>query len=422
MELTKRPEYPWIIVITYSLLGVCMPAAVTQFTMLVETMAKEMMVDEQTILLADSLRAVCLVTAMFLSGVIHKKFGMRKTMMLGLFFQIAPQFLIPLAVHNRNLVFFYLAKGMQGLNAVAFPLYLANISAWSSSRQRGLATAVFNGSFTAGAGVGAWVSSMIIPRLGWQMSFYFVGFCCLFFAVPVILITREKETADVYEGRPAQKKKDSGQYFRILKSRTTWLLILALLANTWIAQAVTVDMSVYSSYLSFSYAQTGNLMLLISIVTVIASVLAGGISDYFASKAKDILKSRVDFVAAGYVVAAIAAAVLPAVAGAGFFFTAAAASLMMVGISWAQGVYWAIPGELYEAGDNVVVTAICSGAANIVNPVAPMVVGVILGTRGFWHIGWLTCSAMALLSLAAVLLIPKGKKQNTNDRRKKRYV
>ena len=407
MNLTKRPEYPWIIVITYSLLGICMPAAVTQFSMLVGTMAAEMKVGEQTILLADSLRAVCLVTAMFLSGVVYKYLGLRKTMMLGLFFQIAPQFLLPLAIRNQNLVFFYLSKGMQGLNAVAFPLYLATISAWSSSRYRGLATAIFNGSFTAGAGVGAWLSSKIIPVFGWQASFYFVGGICLVMAIPVILVTREKEADDKRTVHNVKiPERNAGQYGQILKERKIWILVAALIANTWVAQAVTVDMSVYSSSLNYSYAQTGNLMLLISIVTVISSIVAGGVSDYFASKADDILKSRVRVLSAGYAVAAVAAAMLPVVAGRGFIFTAAAASLLMTGISWAQGVYWAIPGELYGARDHVAVTSICSGASNIVNPIAPIVVGVILGTNGMWHIGWLTCSVMALLSLAAAWLIP----------------
>lgn len=407
MNLEKRPEYQWIIVITYSLLGICMPAAVTQFSMLINTMAAEMMVGEQTILLADSLRAVCLVTAMFLSGIVYKICGLRKTMILGLIFQITPQFLIPFAVINHNLTLFYILKGMQGLNAVAFPLYLATITAWSSLRYRGLATAIFNGSFTAGAGLGAWVSSKIIPAFGWQISFYFVGGICLIMAIPAVLITREKKTP----GNQAihitnQDHRNLQQYGRILKDRKIWMLVAALLANTWVTQAVTVDMSVYSSSLNYSYAQTGNLMLLISVVTVISSIMAGGVSDYFASKADDILKSRIRVMSAGYVAAAAAAAVLPVVAGRGFILTAMTASLMMVGISWAQGVYWAIPGELYDMRDHVAVTAICSGASNILNPVAPVVVGVILGTRGMWHIGWFTCSIMALFSLMASLFIP----------------
>ncbi|MGN9163908.1 MFS transporter [Tissierellaceae bacterium HCP3S3_D8] len=410
MNLTKRPEYPWLLVITYSCLGICMPAAVTQFSMLVGTMADIMQVGEKMILLADSLRAVCLVVALFLSGIVYKHFGLRKTMILGLFFQIAPQFLIPLAVRNRDISFFFIAKGMQGLNAVAFPLYLATITTWISARYRGLATAIFNGSFTAGAGIGAWISGLLIPKIGWQMSFYFVGAACLFFAIPVLLITREKE-----DHNKKDKEKDTKQYRRIIGDKKLWVLVVAFLANTWITQAVTVDMSVYATYLDYSYGQIGNLMLLISIVTVIASILAGGISDFFASRSKDKLKSRVIVLSLGYFIAALAALILPLGGEKGFTFISILASAMMIGTSWAQGVYWAIPSELYETKDHIVVTSICSGASNIVNPIAPIVVGVVLGTRGLWHIGWITCSIMALISLIAVLMIPKYESKQAID-------
>lgn len=410
MNLTKRPEYPWLLVITYSCLGICMPAAVTQFSMLVGTMADIMQVGEKMILLADSLRAVCLVVALFLSGIVYKHFGLRKTMILGLFFQIAPQFLIPLAVRNRDISFFFIAKGMQGLNAVAFPLYLATITTWISARYRGLATAIFNGSFTAGAGIGAWISGLLIPKIGWQMSFYFVGGACLFFAIPVLLITREKE-----DHNKKDKEKDTKQYRRIIGDKKLWVLVVAFLANTWITQAVTVDMSVYATYLDYSYGQIGNLMLLISIVTVIASILAGGISDFFASRSKDKLKSRVIVLSLGYFIAALAALILPLGGEKGFTFISILASAMMIGTSWAQGVYWAIPSELYETKDHIVVTSICSGASNIVNPIAPIVVGVVLGTRGLWHIGWITCSIMALISLIAVLMIPKYESKQAID-------
>lgn len=410
MNLTKRPEYPWLLVITYSCLGICMPAAVTQFSMLVGTMADIMQVGEKMILLADSLRAVCLVVALFLSGIVYKHFGLRKTMILGLFFQIAPQFLIPLAVRNRDISFFFIAKGMQGLNAVAFPLYLATITTWISARYRGLATAIFNGSFTAGAGIGAWISGLLIPKIGWQMSFYFVGGACLFFAIPVLLITREKE-----DHNKKDKEKDTKQYRRIIGDKKLWVLVVAFLANTWITQAVTVDMSVYATYLDYSYGQIGNLMLLISIVTVIASILAGGISDFFASRSKDKLKSRVIVLSLGYFIAALAALILPLGGEKGFTFISILASAMMIGTSWAQGVYWAIPSELYETKDHIVVTSICSGASNIVNPIAPIIVGVVLGTRGLWNIGWITCSIMALISLIAVLMIPKYESKQAID-------
>lgn len=405
MDLTKKSNYPWILVGIYSLLGFCLPSTVTQFAMLVGTIAEEMQVSEQTVLLADTFRAVCLVTALFASSLLYKKFGLRKTIFIGLCCQIIPQFVLPLGIEHKNLFILYMFKGMQGMNALAFPLYISTITSWVNEKSKGLATSVFNGGFTAGAGLGAWVSGKTIPLLGWKMSFYSLGVMCIIFAIPVLLITREKEN-----GASLKKQtKDSNRYNMIFKQKITWMLVFALLANTWVAQAVTVDMSIYSSYLGYSYSQTGTLMLIISIVTVISSIAGGAVSDFFALKAVDKVASRVRILSYGYAIAAVSCAALPLIARKGFFFTVLAAAAMMFGTSWAQGVYWAIPSQLYKAEDNVIVTSICSGASNLVNPVAPMVVGVILGTRGLWQIGWMTCAVMAVFSMIAALAIPKFK-------------
>lgn len=408
MDLTKKSSYPWILVGIYSLLGFCLPSTVTQFAMLVGTIAKEMQVSEQTVLLADTFRAVCLVTALFASSFLYKKFGLRKTIFIGLCCQIIPQFVLPLGIENNNLFILYIFKGMQGMNALAFPLYISTITSWIDEKSKGLATSVFNGGFTAGAGLGAWVSGKVIPILGWKMSFYTLGVMCIIFAIPVLLITREKEGIS-----PLKKEnKNSNRYNIIFKQKLTWILVFALLANTWIAQAITVDMSIYSSYLGYSYGQTGTLMLIISIVTVIASIVGGAVSDFFAARSTNKVLSRAKVLSYGYAIAAIACVLLPIIAKKGFIFTILAASLMMLGTSWAQGVYWAIPSALYKAEDNVIVTSICSGASNLVNPVAPMVVGVILGTRGLWQIGWVTCAIMAVFSMIATLAIPKIKGNN----------
>lgn len=405
MELTKKSNYPWILVAIYSLLGFCLPSTVTQFAMLVGTIAEEMQVNEQTVLLADTFRAICLVTALFASSFLYKKLGLRKTIFIGLCCQIIPQFVLPFGIENKNLFILYMFKGMQGMNALAFPLYISTITSWVNENSKGLATSVFNGGFTAGAGLGAWVSGKTIPLLGWKMSFYFLGVICIIFAIPVLLITREKKSP------PSMKKeiKDSNRYNTIFKQKITWMLIFTLLANTWVAQAVTVDMSIFSSYLGYSYNQTGTLMLIISIVTIAASISGGVVSDFFALKAANKVTSRVKVLSYGYAIATVACVALPLIAGKGFFFTVLAAATMMFGTSWAQGVYWAIPSELYEAEDNVIVTSICSGASNLVNPVAPMVVGVILGTKGLWQIGWMTCAVMSIFSMMAALTIPKFK-------------
>lgn len=407
MKLTQSKWYPWILVVSYSLLGVGFPAAVTQFSMAVPDMARQLGVSRQTVLLADSLRAVCLVCALFLSGYAYRRLGLRKTMVLGLVFQIAPQFLLPAAVEGRSLVLFFMFKGTQGLNAVGFPLYIVALTMWTKSRYTALNAAIFNGSFVAGSGIGAWLSGYLIPRYGWRTSFYAVGAFCLVFAVPAILLTRDREGERPLENASGGSRK--GVYGSIIRRPVTWLLVGALLANTWVSQAVTVDMSVYAESMGYTYSETGKLMLLISVITVLSSILAGGISDYAASRAGDRIQTRCRILILGYILSMASSFALPFWAELGFLPLALASCTMMFGVSWAAGVFWALPKEIYSGGEQVAGTAFCSGASNIPNPIAPMVVGVLLGTNGFWGAGWFTCGFVSLISALSAAYINRNK-------------
>ena len=408
-NMTEKAWYPWLLVILFSLMGLSFPAAVTQFSMVAAELAEVMAVPKQTVLLADTMRAICLVIGMFASDFVYRSLGLRKTICLGVFFQVASQFLVPLTVSAGNLPLFFVFKAMQGLNAVAFPLYLAAITQWIDSRSAGLATAVFNGSFTAGAGVGAFVVGRIVPAFGWKASFFLVGTICLIFAAPVLLIVRENPafTAARLEAKDARRnaRKASSGYGRVLAQLITWMLVITLVANTWVTQAVTVDLSVYAEELGYSYGQTGSLMLCISIITVISSILGGAVSDFFAARSENRVRSRALVLMLGYVLSAVTAAVLPGVAGRSIGLLSVIACAMMFGASWSAGVFWALPAEIYPSRELVSATAFCSGASNIPNPIAPAVVGVLLGTRGYWGAGWMTCCAVSILSVLAALYI-----------------
>ena len=412
-SLTKKTWYPWLLVILFSLMGLSFPAGVTQFSMVANELAEVMGVPRQTVLLADSARAICLVIGMFASNFVYRKLGLRKTICLGVFFQVASQFLVPLMVTARILPLFFVFKAMQGLNAVAFPLYLAAITQWIDSRSSGLATAIFNGSFSAGAGVGAWAVGRIVPAFGWRASFFVVGAICLITAVPVLLVVRENPVFLKRREEERAKAAGDGQrgasrkegYGAVLAQAITWMLVITLVANTWITQAVTVDLSVYAEEIGYSYGQTGSLMLAISIITVISSILGGAVSDFFAARSKNRVRSRSFVLMLGYILSAVTAAALPAVAGRSIGLLTVVSCAMMFGASWSAGVFWALPAEIYPPSELVSATAFCSGASNVPNPIAPAVVGVLLGTAGHWEAGWLTCCAASVLSVIAALYI-----------------
>jgi predicted MFS family arabinose efflux permease len=381
-------------------------------------MAAVLDIDIRTVLLADSLRAVCLVIGMFLSGYVYRRLGSWKTICLGLLMQILPQFLIPLALRLQIIPLFFIFKAFQGFNAVAFPVYLSNIAVCVSANKAGLATSIFNGSFMAGAGVGAWLSGKLLLFLDWQKTFYFLGFLCLILAIPALYYTMYfKRTSGV--DKPHMDKNEgntkNGVYSGIAGNPLIWLLILALSANTWVAQTITVDMPVYLHLGEITKIQSGNLMLAISLVTVISSIGAGAVSDFFAGRSVNPLRTRGMIMAGGYLLGTAAIPVFTFLQYSSFGLLALFACLMTAGVSWAAGVFWALPSLLFTKNKNLAATAFCSGASNIVNPLAPFISGVLLGSAGYWKAAWLLCAGISLISFAATLIISGKKPQNRNQ-------
>jgi predicted MFS family arabinose efflux permease len=302
---------------------------------------------------------------------------------------------------------------MQGFNAVAFPVFLSNITACISPRFTGLATAIFNGSFTAGAGFGAWFSGKLIPFFGLDWTFYSLGLLCMSLAVPALFFTHVFVKNGAFaENGVLEKTKSPGKpadsvYAAIIRKPVLWLLILVLSANTWVIQSVTVDMPVYLDFLDISKHLVGSLMLASSLVTVLASIIAGAFSDFFASRSGSSVRSRAVILAGGYAFSAAAALLFAIIPGSRFGLLAFFCCMMVFGSSWAAGVFWALPSLLFSKKENLGATAFCSGAANLVNPLAPFITGIVLGSSGYWMAGWLGCAMVSLISLAAGLIVSK---------------
>lgn len=418
MKLHERSWYPWLLVLCYSALGVTFPAATTQYSMSVTELARVMGVSGETVLWAETFRAACLVFAMFLSGYAYNRLGLRKAIALGLTLQITPQFLLPLAVKTGSLPFLFLCKGIQGCNSLAFPLYIASIVLWVHEDFKGLATAIFNGSFVAGAGLGAWIAGKVIPLFGWEYSFYIIGGLGALFALPAVLLTRDKDAASPRGNAPPAPKRSYGP---VVRMPVTWLLVVGFIANTWITQAVNVDMPVYSAYLGYEYGETGRFMALLSLVTVTSSVLSGGISDRIAARSANKLRARCIVMGCGYAVSIAASLLLPDLARSGIGPFMAAACVMMFGAAWAGGIFWALPSDAYPEDCIVAGTSFCSSASNIPNPIAPMVVGILLGGRGLWRVAWYSCALLAAISLLAILLLSARRGKNKGSE-KQTYI
>ncbi len=405
--MTQKKLYPYILVITYSLLGLTLPASVTQFSLVVNEISSAMGLAQRTVLLTDTIRSLCLVIAMFLSNLCYHRFGLKKTIALGLAFQIAPQFFFPLAISLRSIALLSILKALQGLNSIAFPLYISSIVMWIDGKYKATATAVFNGSFYAGSGIGSWLAGYALEKYGLNASFYIIGALCLAFAVPAVIMT-----VDRYDELRTIKKPCSARTDEIIRMPISWVLVFSLVANTWVNSAITVDFSVYSSAIGNTYTQTSRIMLFVSMAAILSSALSGAFSDWMSLQSNDILKARCRVQALGYIIAILSAVLMPLSADHSAVLLGITAFGMMFGANWASGVFYSLPSEVYSRELVVDGNGFCASAANVPNPISPAVVGVMLGTRGHWTAAWFCCAAVCALSLISTLSIPQIAKTN----------
>jgi MFS family permease len=156
-------------------------------------------------------------------------------------------------------------------------------------------------------------------------------------------------------------------------------------------------------------------MTAVSIGYIIAALIGGSISDVIASRMGNQLKGRSITMAIGYVIAIIGAILLPLFAPLGFGLFYLAALLCAFGNSWPQAVFWAVPHIAYTPDVEASGTGFTGGIGNISDPISPLVIGIILGGAGMWHMGWWTCAiASAVALIASLMLAARGKPDTRN--------
>ena len=162
----------WYIVLISSLMGCSISSAFPQFSMTVTNVAQTTGLAESFLLTSDTVKSAAIVAAMLCSGFMYKKLGARITFIIALICTVLPQFLLPFV--SSPAIFMFL-KIMQGFASVIFPVFLLIIMDVISERQSGLATAIFNGIFYSGGGVGGTIAGFFIAKSGWISSYFALG-------------------------------------------------------------------------------------------------------------------------------------------------------------------------------------------------------------------------------------------------------
>ena len=400
----------WYIVLISSLMGCSISSAFPQFSMTVSSVAEKTGLSESFLLATDTLKSAAIVVAMLCSGFFYKKFGARITFIIALICMALPQFVIPYTSVPALLIFW---KLVQGFSSVIFPVFLLIIMDVISERQAGLATAVFNGIFYSGGGVGGTLAGFFIAKSGWLSSYFALGIIALvigliwLFTVKDTTKDKASDAADVTADNLNEEKTSS---LTLLKMPVVWLLILAFISTTFVIQAITVDLPLFSQWLGYDELASGKINTAVTIGLLAACLVSGQISDMVARRMSNKGRARILVMAVGPILIIVASLMLILLDLTNFGLFYATAFIFSFGGSWGLGTFYSILPEIFDEERLPIITGLAGGAGDMGMPLAPLLVGVVFGARGMWHLGWSVCIVISLLSILACFLLLGNKK------------
>lgn len=273
---------------------------------------------------------------------------------------------------------------------------------WVREKDHGLATAVFNGIFYGGAGIGGTFSGYMIANFGWVQSYWGLALLQLVTAIIWLFTVKEKSITVSTE-----EKKSNISIAEMLKKPAVWLLVIAFIATTWAVQSISVDMPLFSSYLGYGELESGKIMSAITVGIVAACIISGKASDFFAYSAKNKGVARIAIYMLGCIIMIFSVAMLLILDLSSFLIFYIAVLLFSFGASWGLGAFYCILPELFDEDILPVVTGFIGGFGDAGMTIGPIFVGIIFGVRGYWSIGWSLCIIVALFSLVACIFLIK---------------
>ena len=378
-------------VLINALIGCGIVSSFPQFSMTIGDLAEKSGLSYGVLMTGDTVKSVGIVLGMLVSGFFYNRFGQTKVFVFSMVASILPQFLI---LHVSSVFLFMGLKFIQGTAAIIFPVFLVIILNRVSEKNAGISTAVFNGIFYAGGGIGGTMAGFVIAEYGWAASYYVLGAVQIVTGLVWLFTVKEvprKNAAPVVSGADRN----------FMASPVLWLLALSFFATTWGVQAITVDWAIYGEWLGYDELSLGKVMSAVTAGMILSCVFSGKTSDFFSFGSEKKGQRRLFVLMAGHLLIIVSVCFLIFGDMKNFNLFYAATFLFAFSCSWGLGAFYAILPEIYDEKKVPVVTGVAGGVGDMGMPLAPMVVGVYFGLKGLWDVGWVSCAVIACLGFIA---------------------
>lgn len=396
----------WYIVLISALAGCSISSASSQFSATAADLSLKSGLSVALLLTADTVKSAAIVAAMMCAGSIYRRVRLHLIFAFAFVCAIVPQLFLPSVSSPAALIFL---KILQGLGAVIFPILIMISMQVVQPSQAGFASAVFIGLFNCGGGAGGMIAGFLGPKLGWESSYYVLA--AIQAATGTVWLITVKTNDFRHTSSPSASRRSS---FRLLLSPQVWLLILAFLSTTYVLQAVTVGIPLFSMWIGYGDWETAQISSAALMGTLISCLVSGKISDIIALRSQNRAKARLTVLMLGSLLIALASCLFIFVDLSSFPIFYLCVLLICFASSWGLGTFYAILPELYNNSDLPLVTGFAGGVGDIGMPLAQFIVVVMFGTRGLWEWGWGTCALTAAISIGAcIVLLLKHVSQNS---------
>jgi MFS family permease len=394
-----------VFVLTSALFGCAITCAFPQFSLSVPDYARASGLPESLILFSDTVKSAGIVCSMLVSGFAYRRLGLGFVFLTSLAATVLPQFIIP---HCANAAALLGLKFFQGVSALIFPVLIVLIMRFADERDRGLATALFNGIFYAGGGLGATFAGFVSAAAGWMGAFKILGLVMLAAGLCWAVSYRVTEKSRA-RSMPAARNLQKPPVRTAKKARAARgdamkiaLLAVALFAFTFANQGVAVDMPLFANFLGYGAESVAKISIGISIAMLLGSVLSGKLSDRMAEARTG---GRLFAILPGYASLMLGSILLALSDGANHALFVCAAFTVSFASCWGLGAVYPLIPDIFGEESAPIATGVVGGVGDIGMPLAPLVIGVCFGARGAWFAGWLMCLLFAAVSLCALLAL-----------------
>jgi len=398
-----QSPYRWTVLVVNFLFLTFAYAGLSTWSIAVPELSKSFNLTPDMTQLGSSMLMAGYALGSFFEALIAARIGFKATGILAAVLLLVPQFLIPFTPSYGLILFM---RFVQGWGIVWF-VTVSITNGWFSTEQRGLASGINSGAIPFGVGIGGILVGWLLTVVGtWQNAFIYFGVIVLVVAVIWAILAKnppaEEPSAVVARGPRSM--------LNPYKLAAGWLVAFCLFMNAFSLIGLYSVMPSYLYTLGLSTSDAGTAILFAGLIGVISTPLGGTLSDWYIRRGADPTKARAYVMAIpGFLVAAVATALFPYIAPAGFGMVLLVSVLAGWGVPLTNASIGSLPNDMLgdpEVAGKLFGLIILVGISGAV--ISPYLATWIATTMG-WSAAFMVLGFAALVGVVLGLIIPNYK-------------